>query len=479
MAQTTSTPAEHADSDQPAEGRTVQRWEHRHHRTMVLSKSMFKSLEHADFRLLWFGNLAAMFAMQMQMVARGWLIVEMTGSAVALTWVLVSFMGPFFVLSLLGGVVADRLRKKWVMVSAQSLNAFATLILAVVIITGNVTFNLFIVFGIFNGIILAFSMPARQAIIPQIVGEEGLFNAMALSTASMNLSRIFAPAVAGVIAGGVTSAFAGVGTVFFVIGGCYIVSAGTLAALHTEGRSLITERQSVLEDIRGAIAYMRKSAIIAGLLVMTFIPIIFGMPIQLLLPVFNDEVLGGGVRALGWLYVAMGIGALIGSLVLAALGDVGRKGLLLLGACVLWAVFVALVAISTDLTLALIFMAFVGAGSTAFMAMNWTLLQLVTTPEMRGRVMSIVMMAFGLMPIGVIPTAFIAEGVGIGPALLVGAICLFVSTIAIGVLVPSIRRIDKGYGLEGGGAPPAVNGRVDTPQPQAAGIGSQRVDSDD
>ena len=419
------------------------------HGPLVLNRRMFASLAHRDFRYLWTGNLAAMFAMQMQRVARGWLIFAMTGSAIALAWTLVSFMAPMFVFSLMGGVVADRLKKKWVMVAGQGLNIVATLILATIIITGNVTLTHFILFGIFNGAILAFSMPARQAIIPEIVGEKALFNAMALSTASMNLSRILAPATAGVlialIAGGDNSSTLGVGVVFYIIAACYAVSVVTLAALRHEGGSVITERRSVGGDMIDGIRYMRSSPLIMGLLVMTFIPISFGMPVQLLLPVFNQDVLGQGAAGLGWLYGGMGIGALVGSLVLAGMGDVGHKGYLLIGACLLWAVFMALFALSTTMWAALLLLSVVGLASTAFMALNWTVIQLVVTQEMRGRVMSIVMMSFGLMPLGVIPMGFLTEAMGIDIALLFGAIGLAVLTLVAAIAIPAIRRIDTGY----------------------------------
>ena len=447
-----------------------------HSGALVLSKEMFASLAHRDFRYLWLGNLAAMFAMQMQQVARGWLIFDLTGSAVDLALVLLSFMGPFLLLSLVGGVMADRLRKKWVMVIAQGFNAVATAILATMIVTDHASLPVFIYFGIFNGTILAFSMPARQAIIPEIVGEKGLFNAMALSTASMNLSRILGPVLAGLVIGWVAagdqSSTFGVGIVFFIIAAFYLVSVITLAALRHEGRSMMTGRHSVAGDMREAVTYIRKSPLLLGLLAMTFIPIVFGMPIQLLLPVYNTDVLGGGPSSLGWLFGGMGVGALIGSLILAGMGDVRHKGYILLGSCLVWALFMALFAMSTSLAVALPLMAFIGVASTAFMAMNWTLTQLLVAPEMRGRIMSIVMMSFGLMPIGVFPMAFIADAVGIDTALLLAAAALAVATVAVSILVPTIRRIDREVGTPGQipgseaysheAAPVEVSGRSDS-----------------
>ena len=240
----------------------------------------------------------------------------------------------------------------------------------------------------------------------------------------------------------------GVGIVFFMIAGFYVISVVTLAALHHEGQSVMTERDSVMGDMRNAVNYIRRSPLLIGLLAMTFIPIVFGMPVQLLMPMFNRDVLGDNATTLGWLYGAMGVGALIGSLVLAGMGDVRHKGYILLGASVVWALFMGLFSMSTSLVVALPLIALVGVASTAFMALTWTLTQLVVAPEMRGRIMSIVMMSFGLMPIGVFPMAFIADAIGIDIALLLGAIALAVATVAVGVLMPSVRRIDRGTGEE-------------------------------
>ena len=127
----------------------------------VFRSGMFSSLQIRDFKLLWISNLAASFAMQMQMVARGWLIYDMTGSPLDLTWVMLAFMLPSLVFSLAGGVIADRMRKKSIMVTSQLLNTVATVLLATIIYNGDVTFAHFIYFGLFNGTVLSFSMPAR------------------------------------------------------------------------------------------------------------------------------------------------------------------------------------------------------------------------------------------------------------------------------------------------------------------------------
>ena len=183
----------------------------------VFRAGMFASLRVRDFRLLWFSNLAASFSMQMETVARGWLIYDMTGSPLDLTWVMLAYMLPVLVFSLAGGVMADRMRKKSIMVTSQLLNGVATVLLAYIIYSGDVTVAHFIYFGLFNGTVMSLGMPARSAVIPEIVGEDSIVNAMALQSATYTLSRILGPMVAGGLiayfAAGDTSSTLGVGVV--------------------------------------------------------------------------------------------------------------------------------------------------------------------------------------------------------------------------------------------------------------------------
>ena len=410
---------------------------------------MWDSLRNQDFRFIWSGHLAASFAMNMQMVARGWLVYAMTTSPTKLAWVMLSFMVPQVIFSLAGGVFADRYNKKKVVAVAQSLNCSATLILAVIILMDRVTFWDFIWFGFFNGTVLALSMPARTAFIPDVVGERLLFNAMALSTTSMNLARILGPALAGamiaVLAGGNTASAFGVGVVYIVIAVLYFFSAISMAFVETPGRPAARRDSRALQDIREAWQYVVRSELILGLIILSIIPFLWGMGVSSLMPAFNQDILGGGPDDLGLLMGAMGIGAIAGSLWLARMSQMGRKGLVMYILSGLWAVAIVLFALSTTLWAAMFTVALVGLCSSIFMSMNRSLIQLAVAPHMRGRVMSIDMMSHGLMPLGIIPISYIAEVRTIDFALVVSAGLLAVSTVLLALLMPAIGRIDKGY----------------------------------
>lgn len=409
---------------------------------------MFKSLADRDFRLLWVGNLFTTFAMQMQIIARGWLIYDMTNSAVYLAWVTLSFAAPMVLFSLFGGVAADRMTKKWLLAGAQSINFLATAVLAWLVMSESITFWHFLMFGAVNGTVLAMSMPARQSMVPEIVGEDRLVNAIALNSASMNLSRILGPSTAGAIialvAGGDTSSYFGVGVVFSVNALLYLASALTLTRLRHAGRSTMEVRNTIRFDVTEAFRYILGHRLLRGLVLLTFIPLMFGMPIQALMPVFNRDVLGGGPANLGLLLSCMGGGAIAGSLLLARLGDGGRKGTALLVLAVAWSLFLALFAVSDNMHFAMGLIAAVGLASSTFMSLNMSLVQLTVSQEMRGRVMSVIMMSFGLMPVGAVPVSFIADYVGISAALLASAVALLAAIMLVAVGIPEIRRVDSG-----------------------------------
>ena len=410
---------------------------------------MFDALAIHDFRLLWIANLIASFAMQMQMVARGWLIYDITSSPMALTWVMLSFMLPSFVFSLWGGVAADRVRKKPIMVTAQLVNALATVWLAVIVYRGDVTFWHFIYFGLFNGTVLSFSMPARASAVPEIVPREVVVNAMALQSATFSASRVVGPALAGVLiawfGGGDTSSAQGVGIIFFVIAAMYLVSVAATALLRYRGEPTRNTQATMGEDIVEGFRYMRHQRVVLGLLVMGVVPMMFGFAPSFLAPVFNKDILDGGPETLGYLITAMGVGSLAGSLTLARLGDIGNKGKVLFGASYIWALGLAGYALSSQLAVAMAFGVFIGAFSSLVGSLNMSVTTLAIEPALRGRVMAIMMMTHGIMPAGMIPVAAAAEFIGIEIALLASAALLALSMAAIAVLFPELRRIDKGH----------------------------------
>ena len=396
---------------------------------------MGTALALADFRWLWIGSLASSFAMNMQIVARGWLVYTLTSSALDLAWVTLSFMIPLVAFALLGGVMADRVPKRGIIMLAQGLNSVATILLGVIILAGQVDFWDFIWFGFFNGTVLALSMPARQAMVPELVPERLIFTAMGLTTTSWNLSRILGPAMAGFliawIAGGDTTSHFGVGIVYFMIAALYLASSLAMWRVAPTRPSARAEDQHPLRDIADGMRYIWDNPPVLGLILLSIVPFLFGMPINTLLPAYNEDILSGGADDLGLLMSAMGIGAIVGSLMMATMGELRSKGRWLIGTSMAWAGATALVGTAGSQLWAVAAVALVGWLSSWNMSLNRGLLQTRITPAMRGRVLSIDMMSHGLMPLGVIPISLIAEQVNVAVALQVAGGVFALAVVAL------------------------------------------------
>lgn len=413
----------------------------------MADRNITKALGYADFRWLWVGSLGSSFAMNMQIIARGWLVYTLTSSALDLAWVTLSFMIPTVAFSLLGGVLADRLPKKVIITWAQSLNCVATVFMGIIIIGDRVEFWDFIWFGFFNGTVLALSMPARQAFVPELIPERLIFTAMALNTTGWNLSRILGPALAGFLialfAGGDTSSTYGVGIVYFMIAALYFVSAVTMLLVRKRGVSVqASSQKSALTDMSDGLRYVWANPPVLGLILLSIVPFLFGMPLNTLLPAFNQDILGGGPEDLGILMSAMGLGAIGGSLMLAWIGEIRHKAAWLIGTCVGWGAFTSAFGLAGTVIFAAVLVGFIGFISAWNMSLNRGLLQMQVAGHMRGRIMSIDMMSHGLMPLGVIPISLIAEAYDVAVALVCAGIAFAVSVLLLAVFSTSVRKVD-------------------------------------
>ncbi len=416
-------------------------------------ETLLASLKLPAFRALWSANLAATFAMQMAQVARGWVIYALTGSPLQLAWVMLSFLAPTLVLSLPAGVLADRMNKKRILVLAQSMNALSTLGLASILATGQASLVHFLIFGVLNGSVLALSMPARQAMIPELVGEARIFNAMSLSSASMNLSRVLGPALAGALlaylagAEGADASQASASQVFLLIAGLYALAALGTQLVRYEPLPVAKPARAVGEEIAQGLRYVRAVPALRGLMLTALLFLMLGMPMQFLMPAFNSDVLGAGPEGLGLLTSAMGGGAILGSLWVARLRAQHRTGRAMLASALLWSGALLLFALTQTVVWAALAAALVGLGSALFMALNNGLIQTVVEPAMRGRVMSMVMLIWGAMPLGVLPLSLFAEAFGIAAALGLAALGLVLAVLLAWRGLPDLVTLGRAPGV--------------------------------
>ena len=384
----------------------------------------------------------------MHQVARGWFVYELTESALDLAFVLVSFTIPQVMLSLIGGVVADRYPKRAIMAIAQSLNGIATLVMGYLVLTARVEFFHFLVFGLLNGSILALSFPARSSIIPALVESRLVFSAIALNSTAMNIARVVGPALAGLliawIAGGDTSSNIGVGVVFFVIAGLYILTAFITASISVSGTVVGSANSTnVFADMVEALKFVRRHPTVWALVWLAIIPFMFGHSVNSFLPAFNEDVMQGGPEDLGLLLSCMGIGAILGSLTLAAGSHLENQGRWLIGGIFVWGLATLIFAVTPNAIAALIAITVIGWVSSACMALNRALTQRHTHDRLLGRVMSIDMMAHGMMPFAAIPIGILADSVGTAFAIGSSGFSLLVLITLMLLLSPTVRHVAK------------------------------------
>jgi MFS family permease len=350
--------------------------------------------------------------------------------------------------SLFGGVAADRLSKRKLILITQTVTAAVSLMNALLVATGEIAvWHLFIA-ALINGTAMSFNMPTRQALMSELVPQGDLTNAMALSNAGMNMTRILGPALAG---GLIAVPFVGLSGVYFLMSALYvavIVSYAFLPATQAAARM-----QSIGRDLGDGLRYVRRHEVLAPLLLMGFIAILLGMPVQLLLPVFAEDVFDVGAFGLGLLFAVGGVGALAGSIGIASLREDSNRARIQRLAGITFGASLAAFALAPSFPLALAAILVVDCASAAYMALNGAMIMSTTEHDYRGRVMSIYMMTFSLMPLASLPMSAVADETGVAPVVVVAGLGI---VAAIGLLSRKRRSAQPRLEPAGQGAPAAV-----------------------
>ena len=376
--------------------------------------------------------------MNMQIVTRGWLILRLTDdSPLALSLVMMAFGLPMIVVSPIGGALADRVSRKGLVMFSQGGNAILTILLATLDLTDLIQFWHLLVIGFVNGSLMAFNLPSRQSLISDIVPPDNVMNAISLNNSGMNLSRIIGPAFAGLLI-----IFIETAGVFYLISLLYICSVLSTSFVLENVRSSGQDRKSIFSDIGDGFSYAASNPTILCLIILLFAGSLFGWPFVALLPAWGREVLDVGSDGLGFLMMITGIGALAGSLMLASMTKMVRRGKFLMAISLGWGIGIALFSQSGTYAFVVPLLIILGLFNALFMSLNMTLLQTYVTEEMRGRIMSIIMMTFGVMPLSVVPFAALAEKIGTPDALTISGIALFVFSAIFAFTNHQIRKID-------------------------------------
>jgi len=365
----------------------------------------FSSLTIPLFRTLWIGMLFSMASMQINIVSRSWLAYHLSGSALTLGLVAIARGLPQIILSPIGGVLADRVDKRKMLLLSQSTMCLLSLGNAVLVHLGIIQVWHLIVIGMLQGTVFPFTMPVRQAYIPELVGTAHLPNALAMDSTGRNINRVLAPSLAGLLI-----AWHPV-VAFYSIALLYFGAVLTIIRLPSPRLAAVVHK-SYLQEMMIGFRYITGNALLLSLISMSFLAVVLGMPFQQLLPVFQIEVLHVGPAQLGFMYASVGVGALLGSLLVAYLSSDPRIGLFQVIACIGFGISLLFFAISTIYWLSLIFLAFVGATSQGYLTLNRTLVLLNTDKAFYGRVMGVYMMTWSLMPVATLPMGALVDAIG-------------------------------------------------------------------
>jgi MFS family permease len=396
----------------------------------------FESLGSGQYRLLWIGLLLMMAAMNMQMLARGYLAWELTKSAAMVGYVGAGFAPPILILSLFGGAVADRFNKKRMIQAGQFGMGTLSVVIAISITTETITVWHLIGASVIQGILFAFMMPARQVIIPQLVEKHQLSNAVALNASGMSLMTLLAPVIAGFIYGRY-----GAGPAYFVISGLNFAAVSLTTMLRPVNTTYNPPKKKIFGDVREGLRYSWSNKTVLMLLIVALSTTVLAMPLRTLLPVQIEEVFNRDVESLGLLMLMIGAGALVGSLAIAGLTTGQHRGLVLLGTTLLSGVAVLMAGLNTSYFVALGIMVLIGLGDAGRRSLNASLIMEEADQDHRGRVMGLYMMNFGMIPIGTIPLAYVSDAFGIRWAFALAGALLILAAIALTLLTARVRRL--------------------------------------
>jgi predicted MFS family arabinose efflux permease len=358
-------------------------------------RRIFKAFHYRDFRLMWIGACTSSIGTWMQIVAQGWLIYRLSHSAFLLA--LDQFLGgiPIFLFSLIGGVVADRIERRKVLLVSQYIQMTSAAILTVLVAGGLTHVWPILCLSFMSGLAQAFGGPAYSALIPTLVDREDMPNAIALNSIQFNLAVTIGPALAG-------QALAKLGEkwCFGLNALSFLAPIVTLLMIRTRFLPASTG-DSMFTSLKEGIRFVRKQGSMEALIVLAFCMTALAMPMRTYIPVFVKDIFHRGPETYGNLLSLMGIGSIAGSLLVAGLGNIRHKGRFAISMLICLGAAIAGFSLSKSLPLSYTMLAVVGASMMSVFATVTSLVQLITTNEMRGRVMSVYNCAFrGGMPMG-------------------------------------------------------------------------------
>ncbi|HET7036273.1 MAG TPA: MFS transporter [Thermomicrobiaceae bacterium] len=389
-----------------------------------------------EFRWFWYGSIVSNVGSWMQMVAMGWLILELTNSPFYLGLIGLVRAVPALSITLIGGVVADRVDRRGLLIVTQSAAGVLAVILGVLDFSGVITIGQLLAIAFVSSVVMAFDNPARQALVPDLVGTENVASAIGLNSAAWNSAAIIGPSIAGVLVAAISTAGA-----FFLNGVSYFAVVYALWKIRPRPPRP-RGPQSMFQNLRAGLSFIRQDRRIWGLIVILTVPTFFGRPYTQMMPIFAQNVLHVGAGGYGVLMAATGVGALAGALMVGKLGASSKKGYYLLILTAIFGVSLFGFALSRWFIPSLLVLVVTGGAATLFMSLTNTLLQLNVPEEMRGRVMSVyTLVPMGMMPLGSMAIGTVGDVAGVPLTVAVGAVLILCFTLVAFRLFPAVRRM--------------------------------------
>lgn len=394
---------------------------------------VFRSFRHRDFAVFWSGNFLSNVGTWMQTVALGWLVLEITDSA----WLLgvngFVTAAPTLLFTLIGGAIADRVDRRRLMLVMQFGMLALALLLGTITLLEKIDLRSILIISFLSGLAMAINYPAYQALYPELVKEEDLLNAVALNSAQFNIARAVGPTMAGLALGAV-----GVAACFYLNAASFL---GLIVALLIIRPPQIIHHKggSVWQAMREGFGFVGERKLILLLLSVSGFLSLFGLPFVILMPVFARDLLGVGASGLGYLMGGAGLGASLGAIVLAYIGEPRNKSRTIIGSAMTFSLALVLFSMSRSFWLSFLVLAVLGAAMVGTLAVINTSIQLLTPPRMRGRVMSMYNLSvLGLAPLGSLQAGAVAETLGARVALGYGGVLCLVYFAGLFFLLPSV-----------------------------------------
>jgi MFS family permease len=410
-----------------------------------VTEGRLAALRSRDFRLLFLGQIVSLTGSQMQTVAVPYQIYKLTGSSLALGFIGLCRVIPVILFALGGGVIADALDRRRLMILSQLLMAACSLTLAWTTRTGHVTPTVMYAVIAVGGAALSLDSPARQSLIPLLVPRAHLANAIGLHAMAWEIAAIAGPSLAGLLI-----AWRGVFPVYAIDAASFLAVIGALLAL----RHRAPPRASVNISIGAAVdglRFLARTPLILSTMVLDAVATFFAGSL-LLLPVFADQLLHVGPRGLGLLYAAQPAGAAVAALALATRATIHRQGAAVLWSIVVYGASVAAFGVSSWLPLSLVLLAISGAADTVSMVVRQTLRQMLTPDELRGRMTSVNMIFFiGGPQLGEFEAGVVARAASPRFSVASGGLACVIAAVITALAVPSLRKLKStDYGIDSG-----------------------------